>query len=347
MSEQQALAQTGRRLLRHFRWAERAWRLAPQRRVAAARLVGRTFSPDLPEAHRIWLALQAFAQCSDAEAHRLLAQYFSSQGLFAAELHDYPKLDAQWARDGVRCDERDALAAVVRAGGLVLTCHSFHHNRLGAFLGLSGARVYGIAGTEDNSPLKPWTGRYIRLLNGGSESCFGGGRYLFTDDLRGTLRESRAALRRGDVLVSLADNISDSPTAVPVDLLGRRLRVATGVIELALEQQAPITLAVFYSDLQGGHRCRLTRLDGGMTPEAVVHTYIGQLLAWSRDDIHAWQGWGWWDHIGFPPEPDPADVERHTTARQRYLASRPAPGAAQLLLRALDAGERLVRPLRP
>jgi hypothetical protein len=347
MSEQDVLAQTGRRLLRHFRWAERAWRLAPERRVRAAALVGQTFSPDLHEAHRIWLALQAFAGCGDREAHALLARYFSSQGLFAAELHDYPKLDARWAREEVRCDERDALADVVRKGGLVLTYHSFHHNRLGAFLGLSGARVYGIAGTEDNSPLKPWTGRYIRLLNGGSESCFGGGRYLFTDEMRSTLRESRAALRRGDVLVSLADNISDSPTAVPIDILGRRLRVATGVIELALQQQAPITLAIFYSDLRGGHRCRLAPLAGIRQPADVVQAYVRQLLAWCGEDVHAWQGWGWWDHIAFAPDPDPAALERHGTARQRYLASRPAPSPAQLLLRALDAGEELVRPIRP
>src|SRR4051812_7749240 len=87
----EALVLTGHALLRHFRWAERAWRWAPPaQRARAAALVGRTFSPDLPEAHRIWMALQAFAGTSDADTHILLERYFSSQGLFAAEIHDYP-----------------------------------------------------------------------------------------------------------------------------------------------------------------------------------------------------------------------------------------------------------------
>lgn len=344
--EQQA--QLGRRLLRHFRWAERAWRWVPSgSRVRAAALVGRTFSPDLPEAHRIWAALQAFTNCSDGEAHFWLARYFSSQGLFAAELHDYPLLDAQWARTQVRCDERDVLGAVIKEGGLVLTYHSFHHNRLGAFLGLSGSRVYGIAGTEDNSPLKPWTGRYIRALNGGSERCFGGGRYLFTDDLRAMLRESRAALRRGDVLVSLADNISDSPTAVLVHLLGRELRMATGAIELAIEAGAPITLALFYSDLRGGHRCRLRRLDAGAGTAAVARAYVEQLLAWCADDVHAWQGWGWWDHMAFAAGHEAEGLERHDSAAARFAASRPPPTIAQRALQAADTLEQFVRPLRP
>jgi hypothetical protein len=229
----------------------------------------------------------------------------------------------------------------------VLTYHSFHHNRLGAFLGLSGSCVYGIAGTEDNSPLKPWTGRYIRALNGGSERCFGGGRYLFTDDLRGTLRESRAALRRRDVLISLADNISDSPTAVRVQLLGRELRLATGVIELAIEAGAPITVALFYSDLRGGHRCRLRRLDATTDRAAIAHAYIDQLLAWCRDDVHAWQGWGWWDHMGFAPGHEAEGLERHASAAARFAASRPAPTIAQRMLRTADAAESLVHPPRP
>ena len=342
------LALLGRRLLRHFRWAERAWRWSPPKwRHRAAALVGRTFSPDLPEAHRIWMALQAFTQCSDEQAHLWLERYFSSQGLFAAELHGYPALDAQWAREQVRCDERDVLDAVARDGGLLLTYHSFHHNRLGAFLGLSGARVFPIAGTEDNSPLKPWTGRYIRLINGGSEALMGGGRYLFTDNLRALLQDSRAVLKRGDLLASLADNISDSPTAVPVDILGRRLRLATGAIDMALQAGVPITLALFYSDLKGGYRCRLRRLEATSDAAVVAHAYIDQLLAWCRDDVHAWQGWGWWDHIAFTPGQEAHGLERQSTAPARFAASQPAPSLAQRVLRIADAIEQRLRPLGP
>src|SRR5207249_3139741 len=109
---------------------------------------------------------------------------------------------------------------------------------------------------------------------------------LFTDDLRGTLRETRAALARRDIVVSLADNISDAPSAVPVDIVGRRLRVATGVVDLALEAGAPITFALFFSDLQGGHVCRLRRVANPRDAAEVVRSYAGQLLEWCVRDIH-------------------------------------------------------------
>jgi lauroyl/myristoyl acyltransferase len=337
----------GRRLLRHFRWAERAWRWTPQPwRQRTAALVGRTFSPDLDDSVRIWHALQTFTQCSDQQAHVWLARYFASQGIFAADLHGYPSLDAHWAEHKVRCDDREVLGRLGE-GGLLLTYHSFHHNRLGSFLGLSGARVFAIAATEDNSPLKPWTGGYMRKINGGSEALFGGGRYVFTDNLRGLLRDSREVLRRGDLLASLADNYSDSPTAAPVDLLGRRMRIATGSIELALEAGVPITLALFYSDLRGGYRCRLRRLEGMTDSAEVARVYMEQLLAWCADDPHAWQGWAWWDHMPFTPGLEAQGLERQATAPARYAASLPRRTLAQRILLKLDALELKVRPLSP
>lgn len=340
-----AVRELGVRLRRHFRWAERAWRwMPPARRSAAAAFVGQTFSPDLADAPRIWFGLRTVAGCSDREAHALLARYYASQGLFATELHDYPGLDAEWARTRVACDNPEALAALRAGGGMALTYHSFHHNRLGAYLGLSGMKVYGIAATEDNSPFKPWTGRYIRALNGGSESCFGGGRYLFIDDLRATIKECRGAFARGDVVVTLADNISGAPGALPVEMMGRQLPMATGMIELAVEAGAPITLALFYSDLRGGHKCRLRRLPAGLSVREVADVYIQQLLAWTREDPHAWQGWAWWDAMPFTPGTEERGAAARTEASQRFpLDVAPAPFARRLL-RLADRIETRLRP---
>lgn len=321
---------------RHFQWCEAARRWLPQRwHARAAAAMAREFSPELPEALKIWSGLRQFTGCSDVDAHRLLAQWYANQGAFALELHDYPGLDAGWARERVHCDERDVLAQLAARGGLVLTYHSHHHNRLGAFLGLSGAKVWGIAATEENSLWKPWTGRWVRLINGGSESHFGGGSYLFTDQMRNLLVRSRHALRHHETVVSLCDNASDQAGAVVVDCFGRSLPVATGMIDLALASGAPVSFALFYSDLRGGHRCRLALAPAGADAAGIARAYIEQLVEWLKPDPYAWQGWTWWHDL---PETRPGSaggVPHSEATAARYAASQAPPSWKALWLRRL------------
>ncbi len=337
-----------RRQQRFFRWAERAQRWLP-RSVwpRAAEAVGRHFSAELPEALKIWQGLQQFTGCSDGDAHRLLAQWYANQGANGIELHDYPRLDAAWAREQVRCDDAAVLAQLVARGGLVLTYHSHHHNRLGAFLGLSGTKVWGIAATEAQSPWKPWTGRWVRLINGGSERCFGGGRYLYTDQMRELLVASRAAFERGETVVTLADNPSDSPSAAAVDMAGRTLPVATGMIELAIGADAPITFALFYSDLVGRHRCRLALAPSTQDATLVAQAYLQQLQRWLGDAPHAWQGWAWWADLAARAPANPVWQAQAASAAQRYAASLPPPGWKGRLFGALGALESRLMPPRP
>lgn len=342
-----AIVAHARRLQRFFRWGERVHGLPTRFRPRGAALIGKVFTPDMPDEVRIWRAMQSVTGCDEREAHGLLARWLANQGAWAVELHDYPVLDARWARDRVDCDDRPLLAQVVARGGLMLTYHSHHHNRLGAFLGLSGTRVWGVAGTEDASPYKPWTGRYIRRINGGSEALFGGGRYLFTDQMRALLRESRRALGAGETVVTLCDNPSDSPTAIPVELLGRRLRVATGMIDLAVEVGAPVHFAIFYSDLAGGHRCRIAQAEAPLTAEHIVQQYAAYLNRWALDDIQAWQGWAWWHHIAPLNPVAEAGTESIEASTVRYLASRPRRGALELALRVLARVEQRIWPPRP
>lgn len=337
-----------RRQQRHYRWQEAAHRWLPRAwHPRASALLARSFSSELPDAPKVWSGLQQFSQCSDAAAHHFLGQWYANQGAFAIELHDYPRLDATWANEQVRCDEREVLAQVVARGGLVLEYHSFHHNRLGAWLGLSGTRVWGIAATEDNSPWKPWTGRWVRLVNGGSEALFGGGRYLYTDQMRELLRESRAALERGETVVSLCDNPSDHPGAVRVDFAGRTLPVATGMIDLALEVGAPVTYALFYSDLAGGHRCRLAPAPAGADAAGVAQGYVAQLMRWLHDDLHAWQGWMWWDDLPSAMLAPEADAQQRAQAHARFAASQPPPSWKARVVNAVGAAQLRLAPPRP
>lgn len=342
-----------RRQQRHFRWAEWAHRCVPRRwHARAAVLVANAFSPELTEAAKIWRGLVSFTGCSDEQGHALLKLWYANQGQFAMALHDYPRLDARWARERVDCDDRALLAELASNGGLVLTVHSQHHNRSGAFFGLSGTCVWGIAATEENSLWKPWTARWVRLVNGGSESHFGGGTYLFTDELRTLLKKSREGLQRGQTVVTLADNDSGSETgSARVNVAGRALRVATGMIELAQEVGAPITFALFHGDLRGGYRCRLARprdAGRGLAPADVAQAYMDQLMAWCRDTPWAWQGWMWWDDL--PPfDPTRAaavDAER-AALLGRYDASRPAPGFTARLLERLGGWQQRLSPSSP
>ena len=335
---------------RMFRWGERAHRWLPRRlHPRASALIGQVFSPELPQAVKIWSALQQFTQCSDAQAHEWLARWLANQGALAIELHDYPQLDANWARHEVHCSEgeRDVLADIAARGGLVITCHSHHHNRLGAFLGVSGTAVWGIAGPEETSLWQPWTARYVRKINGGSEAHFGGGRYLFIDDMRGLLRESRAALQRGETVVNLADGPQDSPTAVPVELAGRRLDMARALIDLAVDVGAPVRFAMFYSDLQGRHRCRLASASPNIGAGDVAHEYAAQLMRWCADEPYAWQGFAWWDDLPFIAEPGAALQARRADAQQRFAASRPSPTWALRAMHGLGSAELRFAPPQP
>lgn len=340
-----AMVAHAQRLQRHFRWGERVHRWLPRRlRPGGAALVGRVFTPDAPEAVRLWRSLQGVTGCSDARAHGLLAHWFASQGAWAVELHDYPERDASWARDGVDCDDRAALARLVERGGLLLTYHSHHHNLLAAFLGQSGTPLWAVAGTEEGSPYKPWTGTYIRKINGGSEALFNGGRYLFTDQMRSLLVGARRAFERGQTVLTVCDNPSPGPTAVEAVLFGRRLPVATGMIELALEAGAPVTFAILYSDLAGGHRCRIASADVPLDLRGVVRQYAQRLEAWVGEDPHAWQGLAWWDTLAPLHADAPTDPSWLADATQRYDASRPPRGWAE---RALALAGRIEDRLRP
>jgi lauroyl/myristoyl acyltransferase len=338
-----------RRQQRHYAWCEVAHRCLPRRwhpRAAAA--IAGQFSPELPEALKIWRGLQQFSQCSDAQAHRALAQWYANQGAAAIELHDYPSLDVRWAREQVQLDNPAALADIVARGGLVLTYHSHHHNRLGAYLGLSGTTVWGIAATEENSLWKPWTGRWVRLINGGSERLFGGGRYLFTDQMRELLLASRAALKRGETVVTLADNASDSPSAIPVTLAGRTLPLATGMIDLALAAGAPISFALFYSDLAGQHRCRLASAHAVADAAGIADQYAAQLMTWLQEDAYAWQGWLWWDDLRVTAtDTGSAAAAISDTTAARFDASRPRASWRARLLHAAGAAQMRLFAPRP
>ncbi|MDE2343105.1 MAG: hypothetical protein KGL63_06885, partial [Betaproteobacteria bacterium] len=221
--------------------------------------------------------------------------WLASHGLFALSLFDWGR-NPRWGEpvlQSLDAPTSATLQQLVRTGGLVLTFHSFHHNALGVVLGDAGTRVYGIAATEKNSPEAPYTGRYMRLVNGGSEAHFKGGRYLFTDEMKSLVRGVREAFAGGHSVVTLSDNPVPLADGIPVTFLGKRFAVGGGVVELAREAGVPVYFALLYPRPEGGYRLALQAAGPVSDVATTLQAYFDFLDRELRLAPWAWQGWAW------------------------------------------------------
>lgn len=300
--KQLAFALASRRFLSGAQWLSHL----PGAQVRLSRRWGRLASPykaDLPA------LAQSYAQAFGASpqvAHDLSQQWLASHGLFARSIFDYHRMDAAWVQQHVQTDQPEVLQSLREHGGLVLSYHSHHHNTLGIVLGQSGVPTWGVAATEKASPMAPYTGRFMRIINGQSEAKFAGGRYLFTDEPRALLRGLKQAFAQKHAVVSLCDNPTPSGEVPPVQFMGRCFHVGAGVVEQALAQGAPITLALLCPDLQGAYRLHLRKLHSPPSVHAVLQNYFDFLAEIVRQTPWAWQGWHWYSGLPLcPPPPAP------------------------------------------
>lgn len=281
---------------RFFRGAEWIARL-PFASVRLSRRWGRVASPyaadraDLQNAY-----MQAF-HATPQVAQSLTMQWLASHGLFGTSLFSYHCMDPAWVQSHVQIDQSQVMEALRAQGGLVLTYHSHHHNTLGIVLGQSGIKTWGVAATEKASPMAPYTGRFMRIINGQSEAKFGGGRYLFTDEPRQLLRGLRQAFSHREAVVSLCDNPIPAGPQPPVHFMGKAFHVGSGVLEQALAQRVPITLALLYPDLKGSYVLRLKALSADMTAPEILQTYFDFLATCVLQAPWAWQGWHWYSGL--------------------------------------------------
>lgn len=310
-------------------------------RVRLARLLGRLFSPQRRERSKLLLAFRLGLGLDLAEARRLFGHWTASDGLFATAIFDYASMGPEWVRRHVAVDQPEVLTRLLREGGLVLAFHTFHQNTMGLTLGQCGVPLFAIAATEKKSPSAPYTGRYMRIINGDSEAKFSGGRYLFTDDMRNLVAGVREAFAAGHTVVALCDNpVPDS--AIPsVEIMGRSIGIGTGVMKLAQQARVPAYFVLFYPDLAGGYRLVLEHAglidDLETTARAYFHFLERQLCLapW------AWQGWSWYADL--PPVRERSrDDERVKSLMQEGIALADHP-----VLRALDGLRWAARACRP
>lgn len=149
--------------------------------------------------------------------------------------------------------------------------------------------------------MAPYTGQFMRIINGQSEAKFGGGRYLFTDEPRNLLRGLKQAFSQKQAVVSLCDNPMPSSAQPPVHFMGKTFHVGSGVLEQALAQGVPVTLALLYPDLKGAYTLRLKSLSQNLSAPDILQAYFDFLASCVIQAPWAWQGWHWFS--GLPNSP--------------------------------------------
>lgn len=283
------------RYRRFLRALEIADRLIPRfaRHFVAGRW-GRLASPYRMHAARILSAMQAGLGLSSASALLAWRRWLESHGQFCLSVFSYPRWTRAMLVQGVRSDDLALVRRAASTGGLLLTYHSHHHNSLFCLFGFAGAKISVLATSEEDAPLFPAIGRYIRRVNHDSSLHFGGGGYLFTDNLRSLTREAKAVFDEGGIVASLCDFNGGK---IDYDFLGRRLAPPTGAIALALKRDVPIYTAILYGGYGAKPVLRMRELDRAGGESGVVRQYLDFLADTVKDAPGAWQGWEWFGDL--------------------------------------------------
>jgi len=288
-----AFAIASRRFFQGAQWLSRL----PGQQVKLSRRWGRMASPYVADRAQLELSfVQAFGATPQV-AKELTYQWLASHGLFATSIFSYKRMSPEWVQQYVKIEKPDVMKSLQAQGGLVLSYHSHHHNTLGIVLGQSGVPTWGVAATEKASPMAPYTGRFMRIINGESEAKFGGGKYLFTDEPRNLLRGLKQAFSSQHAVVSICDNPVPQGDDAPLVFRGKQFFVGAGVVDMALSQNVPITLALLCPDLRGSYELRLQALPSGLSSHQVLQAYFDFLSECVAQMPWAWQGWHWYSGL--------------------------------------------------
>ena len=288
-----AFAIASRRFFQGAQWLSRL----PGQQVKLSRRWGRMASPYVEDRAQLELSyVQAFGATPQV-AKELTDQWLASHGLFATSIFSYKRMSPEWVQQYVKIEKPDVMKSLQDQGGLVLSYHSHHHNTLGSVLGQSGVPTWGVAATEKASPMAPYTGRFMRIINGESEAKFGGGKYLFTDEPRNLLRGLKQAFSSQHAVVSICDNPVPQGDDAPLVFRGKQFFVGAGVVDMALSQNVPITLALLCPDLRGSYELRLQALPSGLSSHQVLQAYFDFLSECVAQMPWAWQGWHWYSGL--------------------------------------------------
>lgn len=280
-----------------------------------SRWLGRFASPYRLHAGQILEAMEVGLGLSTQQASIAWRLWRESHGQFCLSVLHFPKWTPSLLQHGVVSTDTEILRRAASTGGLLLTYHSHHHNSLFCLFGFAGARVSVLAASEEGSPLFPAIGHYIHRVNRGSALHFGGGDYLFTDNLRSLVKVVKAEFDAGALVCSLCDFPGGQKSYA---FLGRLVAPPTGAITLALKQRVPIYTAILYGGYGKKPVLRVCEIDCARGESGVLVQYFNFLTQVVRQAPSAWQGWDWF--LEFPPAPrgaEPIDNDSKTFERQQ------------------------------
>lgn len=185
---------------------------------------------------------------------------------------------------------RGELPAPGRAN-LLLTYHWGAGNWVWPILRAHGIGAYFLARRPHGralglSRVSHWYGR----LRAWSLRRMGSSGVIFTGDSSGAIRQ---ALARGDAVVGMLDvGARDGQQGVDATLLGRSVRLPFGLVRLAAESAAPVTLFSVGLDVDSGARDLVVQtLPANATPAQVMDAYARHLDERLRAAPEAWQMW--------------------------------------------------------
>ncbi len=231
--------------------------------------------------------------------------WLNSHVWFVLDFLNYGALDAAWLKRDVVVDDPALLASLRSSGGLLLTYHTHHQNTLCCALGLGGIKISAIAALPEDSPLFPFIGRWAQRVNAESERHFGGGSYIFTDNLRALLRAARKVLADRDVVLCLCDFNQPKPgVQTGARFFDRFISPPTGTIEIAVKHGAPVYAAMF-APVDGRFVLTLKRLDDSGGVDTIVAGYFSFLESIVLTNPACWQGWEWFEDLPFAEQITP------------------------------------------
>ena len=286
----------GKRYRRFLRVFERLASLCPPGAYPRLLfLIGRWLNPYQERKPEIVRAFRS--ALPDRLTEKLWLDWLDSHIRFVLDFFSYKALGTDWVKRNVVVSSPELLDELRSTGGLLLGYHTHHQNTLGCVLGLHGIPTWFIAAPPRISPLYPFVGAWDLRVNAESAKHFGGGGYLFTDDIPRLLEDTGNILDGHGVIECLCDFNRARPRAQSgVALFDRQISPPTKIIELAVARGAPVFVAMFAPDAEK-LSLKMVRLDTTSGINAIIADYIAFLESNIRATPSCWQGWDWFNDL--------------------------------------------------
>lgn len=298
------------RTLRHIGWASRLGFHCVSRWLAV--LGGYGFLERRHSKAAVARNLMQFMALSSSEAVKVSRKWFAGFGLSALAVYQLPRWNQTWVEKHYKIQtlpnphgindvfSQKALSVLREHGGLVMMYH-LHHNQnvLAALLGVYGVKVNALSAARnpehDHPLIRPF---HIELMHDMSECFFNGGRYLYLNQLRQTLKQANQCLSQGEAVIALADIPASGQRTVKAPFLNTWVQIDAWQFEMAIKHRTEVFFTILVDDTP----CKKPRLIIQKSSQTdSVETLAAEYMQFLENVIRqypgAWQGMEWLDQL--------------------------------------------------